>query len=419
MPRVPADNTFATTPNTPAADLSLYRFSVGHGGLQCSACHGSTHAEFPSTHANDNLRNTAIQGHAGIMIECTSCHVSMPNTVTGGPHGMHPVDNNWAMDHGGLFDGSPPAATRTQCQACHGTDYKGTVLSRVQGSLTGTTRTLSTKYGNRTYWRGRTVSCYDCHNGPNSSDPSTHSPATAQPPAPATTPNGTAVSLPLTATGSGTLTWRVVSQPAHGSATIVTNNSATYLPDPGFVGSDSFTLAVNNTWVDSNLVTGTVTVTQGPYAVTATAQVPPTYPAGWTAAFGVMPTITNSTATPTFDWDFGDGAAHDHSQFPSHAYAMPGTYHWTVVVTVASATTTVSGTVVIDPPVALGISHTGNSVTLSWPDSQADTLLETSPDLGISSPWQWISTPPAVNGNSLSITVPASGKQFFRVRRPW
>ena len=60
--RVPANQTFATTPNTPptpTCNLSLYRFSIGHGGLQCSACHGSTHAEFPSSHVNDNLRNIA------------------------------------------------------------------------------------------------------------------------------------------------------------------------------------------------------------------------------------------------------------------------------------------------------------------------------------------------------------------------
>jgi hypothetical protein len=68
VPRVPADQTFATTPNTPPAgnlNLSLYRFSVGHGGLQCSACHGSTHAEFPTSHVNDNVRNIALQGHVG------------------------------------------------------------------------------------------------------------------------------------------------------------------------------------------------------------------------------------------------------------------------------------------------------------------------------------------------------------------
>ena len=68
--RVPTNQTFATTPNTPptsapALNLSLYRFSVGHGGLQCSACHGSTHAEFPSSHPNDNLRNIGLAGPCG------------------------------------------------------------------------------------------------------------------------------------------------------------------------------------------------------------------------------------------------------------------------------------------------------------------------------------------------------------------
>ena len=36
--RLPAEQTFATNPNTPAPGISLYRFSKGHGGLQCSAC---------------------------------------------------------------------------------------------------------------------------------------------------------------------------------------------------------------------------------------------------------------------------------------------------------------------------------------------------------------------------------------------
>jgi len=70
--RIAVDQTFATQTDTPAPDLSLYRFSAGHGGLQCEACHGSTHAEFPATHRNDNLRNQQIQGHAGVMVECTA-----------------------------------------------------------------------------------------------------------------------------------------------------------------------------------------------------------------------------------------------------------------------------------------------------------------------------------------------------------
>ena len=431
LPRVPSNwdplnpptglnTTFATTPNTPAPGLSLYRFGYGHGGLQCSACHGSTHAEFPSTHVNDNLRNTAIQGHAGVMIECTSCHTGLPSTIAGGPHGMHPLGDNWAQNHGDLFEGSPPAATRAQCQACHGGNYKGTVLSRAQGSPQGTTRTISTKFGTRSYWRGRVVSCYDCHNGGTSSDPTTHPPATAQTPAPATATGGSSVAIPLSASGGGTLTWRVVSQPAHGSVAI-SNNTATYLPDPGFVGTDSFTLATNNTWVDSNLVTATVNVGEGPISITASAQVPPTYPAGWPVALAVVPTVTNSNATPSFDWDFGDGTAHGSSQFPTHAYAAPGTYTWSVKATVATKTTTDSGTIMIEPPVALGVSHgsNGNTVTLSWPNTTADTLLQTSPDLGVTSPWQWVSTPPTSNGGLLQVTVPASGSQFFRVSRPW
>ena len=70
---------------------------------------------------------------------------------------------------------------------------------------------------------------------------------------------------------------------------------------------------------------------------------------------------------------------------------------------------------------ALAIGHdpVSNTVTLSWPNTTADSLLETSDSLGVTSPWQWLPTPPTNNGGILSITVPATGKQFFRVSRPW
>ncbi|HVV71578.1 MAG TPA: hypothetical protein VHI52_08785, partial [Verrucomicrobiae bacterium] len=113
QPRTPANSTFATSPNTPAPGLSLYRFSVGHGGLQCEACHGSTHAEFPSTHVNDNLRNIRLQGHPGVMVECTACHTSMPTTsasASGGPHGMHPIGQTWVSAHHDFIQGN-----LTQC----------------------------------------------------------------------------------------------------------------------------------------------------------------------------------------------------------------------------------------------------------------------------------------------------------------
>ena len=46
VPRVAVNQTFATNPDTPGPGISLYRFSQGHGGVKCQACHGSTHAEF-------------------------------------------------------------------------------------------------------------------------------------------------------------------------------------------------------------------------------------------------------------------------------------------------------------------------------------------------------------------------------------
>jgi hypothetical protein len=164
--RVPADRSFATTSDVPAAGLSLYRFSVGHGGLQCEVCHGSTHAEFPTIQTNDNVRNLQLQGHVGVMVECSACHPTVPATVTGGPHGMHPVGQSWVEQHGNAFENS--GATATQCRACHGLDYRGTVLSRAQAN-----RSLTAASGAIQLFRGQLVGCYNCHNGPGGSNDST------------------------------------------------------------------------------------------------------------------------------------------------------------------------------------------------------------------------------------------------------
>jgi hypothetical protein len=412
--RVPVNQTFATTSNTPAAGLSLYRFSAGHGGLQCSACHGSTHAEFPSTHANDNLRNLALQGHAGVMAECTACHTTMPNTITNGPHGLHPIDNNWALNHGDLFEGTPPAATRQQCQACHGTDYKGTVLSHAQGP-----RSLNTKFGSRTLWRGQQVGCYDCHDGPNSSNPSANTPAVVNNVA-TNTLNSTPVNLTLPATdpNGNPLTFRIVSQTTNGSVG-VSNNVATYYPDPGFVGTATFTFAANDTFSDSNLATGTVAVAQGPFSLGVVAHVPPTYPAAWPVAFGVVPAVTNSSASVTFLWSFGDGTTTDTNQFAQHAYTAPGTYNWSVLANMSGVTAAANGSILIGNPVSLAMIHTGSSATVSWPSTIADTLLEATGAVGPAAQWQWVTNSPTASASLLSVTLPASGNQFFRVRRPW
>lgn len=157
-PRQPVNRTFATTANVPAAGFDLYRFSKGHGGLQCEACHGSTHAEYPSSHRNDNLQSIALQKYAGTLTECTTCHAQAPSTVSGGPHGMHPIGQSWVGRHGDAAEHGASA----QCRACHGLDYRGTVLSK-----TSVDRTFQVEdRGTVRFAKGTAIGCYNCHNGP-------------------------------------------------------------------------------------------------------------------------------------------------------------------------------------------------------------------------------------------------------------
>jgi hypothetical protein len=407
--RVPADRTFATTLNTPPTpfNLSLYRFSIGHGGLQCSACHGSAHAEFPSSHANDNVRNIGLQGHAGVMSECTACHTNSPNTVSGGPHGMHPIGSAWVSSHSDAAEGNA-----SQCQSCHGTDYRGTVLSRMQAN-----RTLSA-FGTQTLFRGALVGCYTCHNGPGSESANSSTPPTVTGVVTNTT-NDQAVSIPLPVAGAGA-TLRIISQAANGSVGLnPSTGMATYFPNAGFVGTDQFTFAAYDGAKNSNLATGTVTVAQGPFSIGAVAHVPPTYPAAWPVAFVVVPTVTNNAAPVTFDWNFGDGSADSTNQYAAHAYALPGTYNWSVTSTLSAASTTASGTIIIGDPALLSAAHAGSQVTLTWPNTIADTLLEGTSVLGPSAQWLWVTNTPAAGPSLLSVTLPMAGNEFFRIRRPW
>ena len=158
--RTALDTRFATNPGTPANGVSLYRYSTGHGDMQCSACHGSTHAIYPSSHTEDNLQSIAVQGHEGTIAECTACHDTVPQTTAGGPHGMHSVGQYWVGAHE-----SAAERDQTQCAACHGSDYRGSFLSE-----TFSARTFSVEGGSKSFAAGHAVSCYDCHNGPGGGD---------------------------------------------------------------------------------------------------------------------------------------------------------------------------------------------------------------------------------------------------------
>lgn len=248
--RVPADATFATNADTPVPGASLYRSSHGHGGLACEACHGSTHAEYPSSHASDNAQSLGVQGHAGMLVECAACHGQSPNTVSGGPHGMHPVGQDWVERHGDALEGHPSSA----CTACHGADSKGTVLSKAKAD-----RTLS-GFGSHRVFRGSVIGCYLCHAGPKSESPTTNQPPAASDASAATT-SGNPVDVPLVATDSAgsSLTFRIVSQPANGTVGLL-GATATYFPAADFSGTDSFTFAARDGFADSNLATVQVSV---------------------------------------------------------------------------------------------------------------------------------------------------------------
>lgn len=137
-----ADGTEVATPIVSASSRfaeneSLYRISKGHGGLMCEGCHGSTHAIFPNPNpnANDNLAAGQLQGHAGTIMECDTCHDPRAFEAGGalaetldGPHGMHPVGGTRFANggHEDVAEDNPDA-----CRACHGRNGEGTVLSVV------------------------------------------------------------------------------------------------------------------------------------------------------------------------------------------------------------------------------------------------------------------------------------------------
>ena len=403
------DRTFSTQSNTPAGDLSLFRFSAGHGGLQCEACHGSTHAEFPSTHDNDNVRNIKIQGHSGVMVECSACHTSTPTNSAGGPHGMHPVGQTWVDGHHrGLSEGAMPA----QCATCHGADGRGTVLSRMQN-----TRTL-TAFGTQNLFRGAMVGCYTCHNGSSSGDQNPSTPPTVNLVS-GSTPNSTPLSLSvIVAPASATL--RIISQPASGSLG-VSNKVLTYFPDAGFIGNATFTYAAWDGSKNSTLTTGIVSVVQGPVSITIAAQVPTNAPAGWPTPFNVFATPVNTTLPVSFRWNCGDGSATGTNQFATHVLASPGIYSWQVVATVGGASATNTGSIAINAPVALTVAPPQNSsLSLSWPNSLADVIVEQSDTLGTAAAWTTMPYLPVTGPDSSTVTLPvADGNRFYRIRQSW
>ncbi len=402
--------TFATQPNSPAAGLSLYHASRGHGGLYCAACHGAPHAELTSRAANENVQSQQRQGHAGALLDCGACHPTTPNTLDGGPHGMHPVGQSWASRHEAEGTGS------AQCRSCHGPDYRGSVLSRMQAS-----RTFNAIV-NRLYWQGFQTGCYNCHPGPGGEGGSgNRAPLVSN--GSATAVAGSPVAIPLRATDAdhNALTLRLVSQPAHGTATLSGAN-ATYVADAGFAGSDALTFAAWDGSVDSNLGTLALTVTPGPCALTVTGAAPTAALPGAAVAFRGEAVLSGCSDAILYDWDFGDGTPHGTGTTLCHTYPTAGDFTWTLTATGGGMNRTATGVVTISPtlgpPLPMTVTSAFGLLTLSWPIDRVPAVLESTYDPTSPAPWAPIYDPPVVENGVASVQVYiTSDQEYFRLRR--
>jgi PKD repeat protein len=155
---ITADNPAVNGSNDPRiGNPMLYRVSKGHEGIFCEACHGSTHGIWPNKNdlANDNVAATQLQGHKGVIIECSTCHEGDLGSTLEGPHGMHPVGNT-RFSNGGHENLAE--SNRDACRACHGQNGEGTVLSRAAAD-----RTLSNEGRSVQIAKGEMVNCTHCH----------------------------------------------------------------------------------------------------------------------------------------------------------------------------------------------------------------------------------------------------------------
>ena len=160
----PADPAATPTPATnkrfAEQDNTLFKDSVGHGGMACEACHNGPHAIWPvgNPQANDNVAAVQLQGHAGTIIECTTCHADSLQLTVNGPHGMHNVnDSRWNENHRSFYRQNSAA-----CEACHGLALEGTVLSRAAADR----QLVGDDNRNVLVTKGTQVSCTLCHENP-------------------------------------------------------------------------------------------------------------------------------------------------------------------------------------------------------------------------------------------------------------
>ena len=122
------------------------------------------------------------------------------------------------------------------------------------------------------------------------------------------------------------LTFSIVSDVSNGS-TSLTGSVVTYTPNANYDGTDTFTYKANDGELDSDVASGTITVTDINPTISFTAT-----PTSGTKNLRVVFT-NNSSDYSSVLWDFGDGNTSTENN-PTHIYTASGSYD--VIVTLDS-----------------------------------------------------------------------------------
>ena len=140
--------------------------------------------------------------------------------------------------------------------------------------------------------------------------------------------------------GIDTLTFKAVTNPAHGTVSAVTGNNITYTPSAGFYGLDSFTFTANDGTADGNAATAGIGVEIVP-SITAEFTWQPLNPtSGQTIQF-TDTSILHGVVAVTYKWDFGDGTISTQKD-PTYTYSTPGDKQVTLTVSGAGLTSTIT-----------------------------------------------------------------------------
>ena len=226
----------------------------------------------------------------------------------------------------------------------------GTTWSLLSGTNLGPGTTSYTDTG---LTNGTTYSYYLTTMDPNGFEGPPSSVASATPGAPVCTLSCTATA-PTSAAPNQPVAFSATATPSNCSSSTVTYDwgfgdgsphSSSQNPTHAYTsaGTYNWTMTVSDSGATCSQ-SGTVQVDA--CSLTCSATVPPSGAAGAPLTF-VAASASDCTASPTFQWDFGDGTGGAQGSIVSHAYAQGGTYQWTLTVTAGGQACSKSGTVTV------------------------------------------------------------------------